>query len=105
MLEICLSFFSSYISAIVTSIPVSSTLPNSLFTAVPNVFMLGDRFMYILTRGGINSPLSFAKVFKTLKLSLKSSPAKRWSIYFYHKTASKDGMVALGFLYQEKNDA
>ena len=44
-----------------TNIPVSSTFPNSLFTAVPNVFIVGERFIYILMRGGINSPFPLLK--------------------------------------------
>ena len=38
-------FLSARISSIAISIPVSSTSPNSLFMAVPNVRILGDRLI------------------------------------------------------------
>lgn len=38
-------FFSGNISSTVSRIPLSSTLPNSSFMAVPNIFMVGDRLI------------------------------------------------------------
>ena len=85
-------------SSIVTRIAVSSTFPKSSFRAVPNVRMLGDRFMYILISGGMNSFLSLTNEFSFLYASVKnqkiSSADKAKSQSYRESQSQKPSQIA-----------